>query len=718
MTVTPTSAPAVPGQRVPQERPVDLCTECADLGLELSPSTEALVNGLCLAHLLPDVHSARLRPGRPAERAGQLVLAGLDVLDEDERIARAYATGEQAACQPCQMRGRLRLGVTRAPGLRCCLGCLDRHARLGLVPTAADPVHDPLTCRLCRREIAPPRPVREETVPADPAAPVLWADAPWRQRWDTLTAARLAALREVALWSGLVSQVDALLAGGSPALMRLAVAIALYRAGKGNLGRKSYVERVAAMMVLSGDHESGAYARPGKEFTAELWGCSAETVRACWRLLEQLMVPQRDDRPEVPWCEPVARLDGDGRPRTTGGKPGQRRYLVLLGGAVSRADKRARRCASNDRNEWTLLNALPLSRIHPALAAQIERGGLVTAARQVLLELRQIAAERAVEAAGAAADAGQELADLASTRDAMRKAADMAARTAARTLQTARSFLSPPGGSGGEYVSSCSVVGYLPDRLIIFRHCGAGSRPVGRKEIGASRSPKKRVGTSRRGPVAEAYVLADQMHADRRFWWLGGVPRVQLAATVQRFCDAWTLEDIHRWVQRGLAKLGRQEVREDLQYPLKWLATVLAPADPARPPRVLAEQKLADLDAEIERRARSRVERAAAAVPAQRGAAAQAELDRVRHRWTQRPPAGPGRTRGSWPVAPVPPERDRPAAQPQPVEEWPQVAQPPTEPTAPVVSDAVPAEPRRSTQDAHAAALARARAEKARRPRP
>lgn len=722
MTATPTSAHVLPGQRVPQERPRELCSACADLGAELSPATEALLNGLCLAHALPEVPSPQLRPAPAAERSGQLVLAGMDILD-DQRIARDYTTGEQAACQPCQMRGRLRLGVTRAPGLRCCLGCLDRHARLGLVPTSTGQVHNPLTCRLCLRLAAPPRPRRvEESLPSGGSpAPVLWAFQPWRTRWDGLVAARKAAQRETALWTGLVSQVDQLLAGGSPALLRLAVAIALYRSGKANLGRKSYVERVAATMVLCSEHESGAYARPGKDFTAEVWGCSPETVRACWRLLEQLLVPQRDGREEVAWCEPVARLNADGKPRVTSGKPGQRQYRVLLGGAVSLADKRARKCGSNDRNEWTMVGTLALSRIHPALATQIERAGLVTAAREVLLELRQIAAERAHAAASAAADAAQELADMASYRDTMRQAADQAARTAVRTLQSTRTFLPPPGGTQGKYVSSCLVVGYLPDHLIIFRHCGAGSRPNGRKEIGASRSPKKRMGSSRRGPSAEAYVLADQMLADRRFAWLRGVPRVQLAATVQRFSAGWALEDIYRWIQRGLAKLGRQEVRDDLQYPLKWLATVLAPADPAQPPRVRAAEKVAALDSEIERRDQLRRGHGGVA-PVQRGAAADAELDRVRHRWTQRPSATSWRQRdASPPTVPVPAERDQaglPGGGGQVAEEWPLVAQPPrgaessAQPAAEHASDAAPAAPRRSTQ-AYEAALARARAEKA-----
>ncbi|MEU7822934.1 hypothetical protein [Catellatospora sp. NPDC049133] len=653
-----------------------LCRDCAELGLQLSEATQALERGLCLAHLLPDVHVAQLRPARPAERAGQLVLAGLDLLDE--RIERHYRTGEQASCQPCQMRGLLRLGVTRAPGLRCCLGCLDRHARLNLVPQQGQAPHDPLACPLCRRLIAPPRPRRADPLPAGgQAAPVVWGGKPWQARWDQLTADKAAAEQDRKTWTALIAQIDMLLQGGSPALLRLAVALAVYRAGRSGYGRTSYVERIAALMTVVGNHESGAQSRPGKEFTALVWGCTPETVRASCRALEALEVPLRDGT-TVRWTQPMVRTDADGSPRLVDhGKPGQPRYPVYLGGARPLADKLARKAGSNLRNEWTSINAVALSRIHPDLATRIHERDLLGASRSLLQELRDIASERALTAANAEADAVQELADMASTRDAeLRRPAEQAARRVLGRLHSLRTFLSPPGGDQGEYVSSCLVVGYSPALKLIFRHCGTGSRPGGRADIGASRSPIRRGGTRRAGPPAGAYLLADQMRADKRFSWLRDTPRVQLAATVARFSEAWTIEDIHGWIMRGLAKLGYDKVRPDLTHPLSWLAKVLAPADPARPPRVSAAEKVAALDEAIARReAEAAGRRPGPAAPRQRSAAAEAELAKVRHRWTQRPgPTSPTHQRDARRTAPAVPV----TAQVSSVDvEWPPVAQPP-----------------------------------------
>ena len=78
-------------------------------------------------------------------------------------IQQRYETGEQRACESCALVGRIKLGVTRSPGLIACLTCWERHERAGIWPTAQRP-HDVDVCRLCRPAIQPPED-DEDTAP-------------------------------------------------------------------------------------------------------------------------------------------------------------------------------------------------------------------------------------------------------------------------------------------------------------------------------------------------------------------------------------------------------------------------------------------------------------------------------------------------------------------------------------------------------------------------
>jgi hypothetical protein len=239
--------------------------------------------------------------------------------------------------------------------------------------------------------------------------------------------------------------------------------------------------------------------------------------------------------------------------------------------------------------------------------------------------------------------------------------------------------------------SGADLVLYLPVRRTKFSLTAASARrrrpdrrrppnrPNGRAEVGAaSRLSPTRKNTPGRGRALppEAVSLAAQLATDARFPWLADSPRYMLAATVRRLADRWTADDIHAHVEATLRDRG-WTMPPWVIAPVKYLALLLTGADAQLPPVTTAR------DAAVDERTR-RLEQAA-----------QRRRDRQQHRpvpGSSHPAVQQFRaSRGWWPTPAAPAEV--------------------TPPTTPATVEPAPPAPR-SSAAIHAAALARARAER------
>jgi hypothetical protein len=648
-----------------------ICAVCAAEG------AFTLTNGdstRCARHPRATAPAPRRVPAQ--ERAGQLVLDGLAdvVVDEHAWLAR-YPTGEQAACEPCLIRREMsgdtavKMGVTYYPGLRVCMGCWDRHRRAGLGEYTDDAPHHARTCPVCTRRLKPQGTrVRPAESPAEPVDDAGEATETFRDRWDRVTGDRRADERWRARMRAIAKQAREALRDGRPVL-RLAVAMAAYRRGRTTLGRRSYVERAAAMMVITGNHYSGTEARPGRNESALLWDCSGEAMRSSWRTLEGVRVPvvdrDSDEIREVPWCTPLVRVDENGQQRRD--KHGR---LVYAGGAISYAERLATRRPSNDRNEWTLIGQLDLATVDPDLLRWIERFQIAEAARELIAEVYARAMVLADEATLHIHEATRELEQMSARRAELR-AIVASGRTVSRGY-----FLHPPGGTRGEYVSSCLSVGLSSGGEIITRFCAVrAGRPDGREEEGASRSPIKRVRRSGSGPHPEAFILARQIQQDLRFRWLWQMNTLQLAATVSGIAGSWTVDDLHELIEEWLHEHNLTQVRQDLVRPLAYLKTILKNADiTVAQQRKRRNAELARVKEHLDRQEA----RAASPIRPRTAPAGNAEVAKLREKL-----AGINR-RARAPEVPFLPDgvRDRDAAAVRP---YPRPAARPEPPTVPVV---------------------------------
>lgn len=381
-------------------------------------------------------------------------------------------------------------------------------------------------------------------------------------------------------------------------------------------GASPVTGRAGSLMAVTASWASGAYARPGRFFSASALDCAERTIERHWRIIEGLGLAVVTVRGQ--WLS------------------AERRREVL-----ARPDETDR---WRDRQEWTLTT--------PAWAAEVAADPEVqdvldrcrAAAIELLRELTRVVEHRTRRAASPGRTGPTSAAARCGARGALTRPRLARPVDNRPTGLLGPSFRVAPSavGLGSNYSSSLRVV----------------LRPKGRKKpllkgATSSHSPTRsgsrgrRAGSRPEVPRAAA-VLARALLTRGRLPWLVRSPRYMLEATVRRFALAgWTPQDVECAAQNRLKELGYSPPQR-VERPASYLAWLLNSADISMPP---AQARTADeLRRKDERHAEVAVARhaaaarEAAATEARGGAghqAARAALAGISRRGTRRPADDP-----------------------------------------------------------------------------